>query len=195
LRKDLLQIIFVRTIEMLLGCILPSVFICALCVSGPMPLGSQQRDITLIAAPVLYMVWNVAMLRRCYAFLQSKEHYYIVNCIAYAAFALINIGAYLLLPTDGYTWLFVVTRFLRYSNLGISSPVGIALFHVIIGISIFISPIGMDWVYEENKRRQQYIESMPPMLEINPLEEKPKNTEEQHEKENQEKTENNMSEL
>ena len=106
------------------------------------------------------------MLRRCYAFLVNKKCYYIVNCVAYAVFVIINAGAYFLLPTDGYTWIFVVTKFLRYSNLGVSTPVGIALFHTVIVVSVFIAPIGMGWIKRRDTEAREYIDNMPPPLEI-----------------------------
>ncbi|MBQ6893036.1 MAG: hypothetical protein IJN48_02415, partial [Clostridia bacterium] len=95
MKKNIIyDIAFLRVVEMLLGCILPSVFICALCVSGPMPVGSIQRDITLIGAPVAFIAWNIIMLRRCYVAFRGARNYYIVNTRAYAVFATVNLCAY-----------------------------------------------------------------------------------------------------
>lgn len=178
MKKNIIyDIAFLRVVEMLLGCILPSVFICALCVSGPMPVGSIQRDITLIGAPVAFIAWNIIMLRRCYVAFRGARNYYIVNICAYAVFATVNLCAYIFLPIDAYTWIFVITRFGRYGNLGITSPIAIAMFHCINFASIFLAPIGMGWVLEKEAEERQYIEKMPPMLEINTAEQDSDNTE------------------
>lgn len=192
LKRYLLYTATQRISEMLIGCIVPSVLICALCVSGPMPVGSLQRDAVLIAAPLIFMAWNVLMLRRCYAELADDVNYYVVNLCAYGAFALINLIAYIFLPTDGYTWIFVITRFLRYSNLGISTPVGIILFHIITAVSIFFAPLGMNWIFEAQREAEEFEETLPPRLEVNTSEIPANKKESVDEEENKKKTQNTV---
>jgi len=178
LKKDITyDIALHRMIEMLLGCIVPSVFICLLCVSGLMPVGSTQRDVTLICAPVAFIVWNIYNLRWCYKGLGGKSLYYYANICGYGAFAIINICSYIILPTDAYTWIFVITRFARYSSLGITSPVAITLFHIILFTSIFLAPIGLSWVKMAIKEEKELRERAPGILEANPLEQKRDSTE------------------
>lgn len=164
------DIAFLRVVEMLLGCILPSVFICALCVSGPMPVGSTQRDITLIGSPVAFIAWNIIMLRRCYVAFRGERNYYVVNICAYAVFATVNLCAYIFLPTDAYTWIFVITRFGRYSSLGITSPIAIAMFHCIVCASIFLAPIGLEWVKMAEKEEEELLAIAPGILDVNQME-------------------------
>lgn len=178
MKKDIAyDIALHRMIEMLLGCIVPSVFICLLCVSGLMPVGSTQRDVTLIGAPVAFFVWNIYKLRLCYKGLGGKSLYYYANICGYGVFALINFCAYQLLPTDAYTWIFVITRFARYSSLGITSPVGITIFHCVLFISIFLAPIGLGWVKIKAIERRELRKTAPGILTVNPLEQKRKSTE------------------
>ena len=161
-----------RTLEMLLGCILLSVVICILCISGPMPNGSTQREVVLIFAPVIFMTWNVLKLRKCYLALGGKTLYYVNNIIAWGIFVLVEVCVYVFAPMDIYTWLFVATRFLRYTSLGVPSKIGIALFNVILFLSIFFAPIGLGWIKEKIKE-QKALESLAPgVLEINPFENK-----------------------
>ena len=172
LDKYLIRVIFQRVVEMLLGCILPSVLICALCVSGPMPVGSIQRDITLFFAPIAFIVWNFRTLRRCYKAFAGEIIYYHGNICAYGIFAILNLLAYFILPTDGYTWIFVITRFLRYSSIGITSQTGIMLFNLLLFASIFFAPIGLGWIKMVEKENEELLERVPGNLEVNPLEQK-----------------------
>ena len=177
LKNKIADIALHRMIEMLIGCIVPSVFICLLCVTGPMPVGSIQRDITLIGAPAAFIAWNIYKLRWCYKGLGGKDLYYYANICGYSAFAIINICSYIVLPADAYTWIFVITRFARYSSLGITSPVAITLFHIILFISIFLAPIGLGWVKIKAMERRELREMAPGILEVNPLEQKRESTE------------------
>lgn len=169
LKNKIADIAFHRMLEMLFGCIIPSVFICVLCVSGPMPVGSIQRDVALIGAPILFLIWNIRVLRRCYKGLGGKSLYYYSNLYGYGVFALVNMFAYIFLPTDAYTWIFVITRFGRYADLGITSPVAIFIFHFLLFASIFLAPIGLGWV-KIKAREEELRERAPGFLEVNPLE-------------------------
>lgn len=172
MKNKTLYIALHRLAKMLLGCIVPSVFICVLCVSGPMPVGSVQRDITLFFAPIAFIVWNFRTLRRCYKAFAGKKIYYDANICAYGIFAILNLLAYIILPADGYTWILVITRLGRYTNLGITSSVAITLFHLIIFLSIFLAPIGLGWIKEKRREKKEFISRMPGNLEVNPLEQK-----------------------
>ena len=193
MKKDIIyDIVLHRVIEMLLGCVLPSVFICSLCVSGPMPVGSIQRDITLIGAPVAFIVWNIIMLRRCYVAFVGERTYYIANICAYVVFTIVNLCAYIFLPTDAYTWIFVITRLGRYTNLGITSPVGITIFHFIAFISIFLAPIGLGWIKMKVREEEELLERAPGILEVNPLEQKKDSMEVSTNEDKEKKEENSL---
>ena len=159
-RKRIIYLTFRRAAEMLIGCILPSVVICALYVSGVMPVESFQRDVTLIVAPIAFVVWNFSLLRRCYVAFAGERIYYIANILSYLIFALINACTYIFLTADTYTWIFIVTRLGRYTGLGISSPVAIAMFHCIVCASIFAAHIGLGWVKEVRKEEKEFLEKI-----------------------------------
>lgn len=176
LKNRIINIALHRMLEMLLGCIVPSVFICLLCVSGPMPVGSIQRDVTLISAPVLFLIWNIRALRRYYKKLGGKKLYYYSNLCGYGAFALINLLSYMFLPTDAYTWLFVITKLGRYTSLGITAPVAISLFNCSLFFSVFLAPIGLGWVKVEAREIRELRKRAPGVLNVNPLEPKKEDT-------------------
>ena len=79
---------------------------------------------------------------------------------------------YVFAPMDIFTWLFVTTRFLRYAGLGVSSKIGIALFNVILFLSIFFAPIGLGWIKEKIKEQKALENLAPGILEVNPFENK-----------------------
>ena len=158
------KIILRRAAEMLICCIGLSVIICIFCVSGPMPVGSIQRDAALNIIPFVFLAINIVMLRSCYVAFLGKKQYYTVNLYAYAMFAVVNIGAYIILPIDGYTWLFVITKILRYSRLELIPPVGIMIFHLLLFFSVFLAPIGMSWVHRSAEEKYVGEEMVPPRM-------------------------------
>ena len=64
------------------------------------------------------------------------------------------------MTADTYTWIFIVTRLGRYTGLGISSPVAIAMFHCIVCASIFAAHIGLGWVKEVRKEEKEFLEKI-----------------------------------
>lgn len=158
------KIVLRRAAEMLICCIGLSVLICFLCVSGPMPVGSIQRDVALNIIPFVFLGINIVMLRNCYVAFLGKKQYYTVNLCAYAMFAVVNIGAYIILPVDGYTWLFVITKILRYSRLELVPPLGIMIFHLLLLFSIPLAPIGMSWVHRRAEEKYVGEEMIPPRM-------------------------------
>lgn len=159
-REIILHLTPHRAAEMLLGCILTSVIVCALCISGFMPVESFQRELMMIAAPVVFLIWNFRLLRRCFVAFAGGRIYYIANISAYGIFALLNLCAYKFLPTDSYTWIFVITRLGRYSNLGITSSVAIAMFHCLMLSSIFAAPIGLGAAKIARKEELEFLKSV-----------------------------------
>lgn len=155
--KRRIKVMVQRIKEMFIECVVLSILVSLLSVSGWMPSGSVQRDIALIAAPVFFMVWNVMMLRRYYSVMRGKKSYYIVNMWACVIFAIINISVFISCPREFYVWLFSITGFIRYSNLNVSAWKSIALFHIIIVASIFLAPIGMGWVKKKAEEKKRYI--------------------------------------
>lgn len=151
---------------MFVGSIVMSVIICLICISGFAPVASVQRDILLLLGPIIYLVWNTFKLRDCFYFLQKKSAYLLINICAQAVFLAANILVYITLPNEVYSWLFIITGFMRFSSLGISAYVSVTLFHIVAAATLFIAIIGTERIKKKNIERREYIKNMPPPLEI-----------------------------
>ncbi len=167
LKRDIIAI-FYRLGEMLIGSVIMSAVVCFLCFSRYMPVGSIQRDITLILLPIIYIVWNVFMLRGCYMVVGERIVYYVINLCATVMFMFISAAAYLFLPKELYSWAFLVTYLGGFTTLGISGKVAILLFDIIITASVFFSIANMWWVQEELEDINDSFENLPPEMEITP---------------------------
>lgn len=172
-----------RVIEMFLDSIVMSAFICLLCITGPMPVGSLQRSIALTALPFVYIVKNFFRLRKCYLIMRNDNSFYIANLFAATIYGTVSVVAYItasmifssIALRKAYSWVFLVTYFLGFSNIGISTKVSILLFHCLLFISIFLAPVGFGWIKEKELEKEEFISRMPGMLEVNPLESKSEN--------------------
>lgn len=163
--------------EMLFGCILPSVVVCALCISGAMPVESIQREMTLLIVPIAFLIWNFRLLRKCFIAFAGEKIYYIANILSYGIFAFINMCAYIFLPADLYTWIFVITRIGRYSNLGITSPVAISMFNCIVCASIFLAPVGLGEAKIARKEELEFLKIVSGDFDLSKFEQPYDNTE------------------
>lgn len=95
----------------------------------------------------VFVIMNFRMLRRCYFDLKNRFLYYTANIAAYFLFALLSAFVYLVFSSKIYTWLFAVTKFLKYTKIALSVPYSAAIFHLIGFSVIFIAPIGMGWIF------------------------------------------------
>ncbi len=183
LTKEVKKAIIDRTIEMFLDSVVMSAFICLLCITGPMPVGSLQRSFALTALPFIYIIRNFFRLRKCYLIMSNEKSFFIANLCSVTIYATVSVIAYI---TAGiilssitlrkvYSWIFLVTYFLGFSNFGISSIVSIILCHIILFISVFLAPIGRRWIHEKRREKKEFISRMPGRLEVNPLEPKSEN--------------------
>ena len=137
LKEMYLTVIWHRLKELLICSIIMSVIICVLSVSGAMPKSSTLRSIERAIAPILYVIWNIFMLRRCYIALKGNNVYYYSNLSAYLLFMAISLFEYHFISRKLYSWLFIITYIGRFSNLGISTYSSFAIFHSIMFICIF----------------------------------------------------------
>lgn len=175
--KIIIKIINQRFVETLVWCVLISTVISFLCVSGAMPIASLQRDVALCICPIVFIAINVKKMRNCYYEIKNTALYYTINLCAYAIFSVLNLSSYVFFSREAYTWCFLITGFARFSRLEVATKISIMMFHCINLASIFLAPIGMGWVLEKEAEERQYIEKMPPMLEINTAEQDSDNTE------------------
>lgn len=176
--STLKKVIFDRIVESVVVSVVMSAFICLLCVTGAMPVGSLQRDIALVLLPLAYIIWNFRTLRKCYIIIDGDTKlFYVSNLCTAVIFCGISMIAFVMLPRKAYSWFFLVTYLMRFTEIGITSPISIILFHVILTISIFLAPIGLGWVKIKAMERRELREMAPGILEVNPLEQKRDSTE------------------
>ncbi len=103
----------------------------------------------LLIGTALFLFINVRMLRNCYFDLEGKSGYYLSNAIAYLLFALLSIFLYFFTTDEIYTWLFALTKFIRYTNFQVSTFISVCTFHIIGIFLIFIAPLGMAEIINE----------------------------------------------
>ena len=139
-----------RFTETGLICILISLALTGLFVQEVAADTMESCFVNLSLGAFLYWILNVFMLRRCYFDLKDKSLYYLVNYASYAAFIFFGICIYYIGNKEVYAWLFSITKFARYSGYGISTFTSAMIFHTIMLITIYLSPIGMGWVFEKD---------------------------------------------
>ena len=86
--KEVKKVIIDRTIEMFLDSVVMSAFICLLCITGPMPVGSLQRSFALTALPFIYcksVFCNYICNGKCHCIYNSGnysfKHYFKKNLL------------------------------------------------------------------------------------------------------------------
>ena len=105
----------------------------------------------ILAGIAVFVTVNFKMLRHCYFDLRNVFLYYTANIAAYFLYALLSAFVYLFFSSEIYAWFFAVTKFLKYTNLALSVPYSAAIFHLIGFLIIFLAPIGMGWIFEEEE--------------------------------------------
>ena len=163
-KKIIVKITKQRFVEVLLSCVAISAFISLLCVSGPMPVASIQRDIALCACPIVFVAINVKQMRNCYYEIKHTALYYVINLCAYGIFTVVNLGAYAFFPREAYTWCFLITGFAHFSSLEVATKISIMMFHCINVATIFLAPIGMSWVHRHSEEKYVGEEMIPPRM-------------------------------
>ncbi len=116
--------------------------------------GSKKMLMVFLTLGTLaYLLLNLHQLKQCFYDLQDKKMYYYSNFIAYFLFVIVSLLVYVLAGNTAYAWCFAITKFLRYSPLGISNLVSALIFHGLLLLVIIIAPIGMDWIFMEEEEQ------------------------------------------
>ena len=170
MNKLILELTVRRVIHLVLGCVVISSLIAILCITGIFPDGSGILLGGMSAGVVLYIFFNVKMMRRVFFLVRKRRLYYVINFGAYFVFGLINLCVYKLCSNYVFAWLFAITKFLRYTNLSLSIPSAVTVFHFIMTLAALCAPVGMEWMYEMDERNA--VGKIPGILEVNPLEQK-----------------------
>lgn len=157
------KVIIRRFLELLIPCVAFS----AIAVALNVYLFNGSKLAPFIIAFIAAVIWfaiNVYMLRCCYIGMQNKKDFFIANFIAYALFGLCTVIVYLCFSKEVYSWVFAMTKFLRFTRLSdyFAHPIvySVAIFHLLGGLMICLAPIGMSWVFdtyddEENPENEE----------------------------------------
>ena len=146
----MVRIIIRRFLEMLFTCALISAIAVVLNIAGFFATRTSVFVLALLGA-VCWFSLNVCMLRRCYFELRNEKDYYISNFIAYAIFGICTVIVYLCFKSSVYGWFFAITKLFKYTNFGITTAQSTALFHLLGGIMVWMSPIGMKWIFKNEE--------------------------------------------
>lgn len=144
----IIKVIIRRLCELLLICAIISAIITFFFVAGIL-YTDTYLSIALLIGLFLFAFINLRMLRQCYFDLHNNKNYYFSNILSYVIFALVSFGVCKLCSGIIFTWLFAVTKFLKYTNAGISTITSMLFFHIIGILSVLLAPIGMKWVVED----------------------------------------------
>ena len=139
-----------RFTEMLLWTVFLSIISIFLNFSGIA--GSQKMLMVCLSAGVVVFIGiNLHMLKQCFFDLRDKKLYYFTNYIAYLFYAAVSIIIYAIGGNTVYAWIFAITKFMRYSSFGISTPLSALIFHLIMLLVIAVAPLGMNWIFTEDE--------------------------------------------
>ena len=102
----------------------------------------------MISAFVLaFTIFNFHNLRNCYFDLRNKKLFFMLNFLSYAIFAGVNFLVLMFADNVVYTWLFSITKGLKF--LYIDLIYSVLFFHFIQLACILVSTIGMEWIFYE----------------------------------------------
>ena len=164
MNKFILYAAYKRFMEIAGSCVLLSAVLSFLCKISALPDGSRELVVGLYIAVALFVAINIWMMRACYYVLRDTKVYFIVNYGAYFVFGLITVLAYKLFSSEAFTWLFAITKFARYTNLYLPTAYSVTIFHTVMGIVIFLAPIGMSWVHRSAEEKYIGAEMVPPRM-------------------------------
>lgn len=137
-----------RLCELFLTCAIISAVITFFYVAGIL-YTDTFLSIALLIGLFVFAFINIRMLRQCYFDLHSNKNYYLSNLLSYAIFALISIGVYKLCSGIIFTWLFAITKFVKYTDAGNPTIKSMLFFHLIGFLCVLLAPIGMKWIFED----------------------------------------------
>ena len=161
----MIKIIVRRFLEMFITCVLISIIAVVFNITGLVATITSVFILDLLGA-LCWFVLNFYMLRNCYFELRDKKSFYVLNYLAYAIFGICTVVIYRCFSSSVYGWIFAITKFLKYTNLGISTVEATAVFHLLAGVMILLAPIGMKWIFtveeeeplEESETFENYVE-------------------------------------
>ena len=139
-------VVYRRVAELFLASIVLSAITIILNVSE-LVLKRNHIFIMIMFFAAVFTFINFTNLRNCYFDLRNKKLFYTLNFLSQAIFLGINLFFLIFEKNKIYTWLFAVTKALKFIDINIVYSV--LIFHLIQMVCIVVSPIGMGWIFEE----------------------------------------------
>lgn len=140
-------VVYRRFAELLLPTIVFSFLITILNVAGLVV--KRSSVVFMISAFVMvFTIFNFTNLRKCYFDICNKKLFFILNFLSHAIFAGVNFAVLVFAKNEVYTWLFSITKGLKFLDVDVIYSV--LLFHFIQLICIIVSTIGMGWIFDED---------------------------------------------
>lgn len=102
---------------------------------------SSQLAIVLTLGVVIFIYANYRMQRQSGIDIVGKRMYFFVNGTAYLMFIITSFAA-MCLNNIVFTFLFAITKFLRYSNLNLSILTSFGIFHILGIFNMIVAQIG-----------------------------------------------------
>ncbi len=150
--KLLLRVTLRRFGELMVKCFLCSSIITAAFEFDIFPSEKPVMLTFLCAGALVFFIINIIKLRCCYFDLKGQKEYYCANFIAYFFFMLAGLIT-IYISNFAYTWVFGITKFLRFTESGPPKYLSAAIFHAVMLLAIICAPIGMAWTKSLNRGR------------------------------------------
>lgn len=142
----MIRVIIRRFLEMFIPCAVYSAIAVVLNITGLITARNSVFILTLLGV-IFWFFLNWYMLKCCYFALRNRKIYYISNFIAYAIFGICALVAYLCFSSAVYGWVFAIAKFLKYTKFAVSTFQSTVWFYLLGGFTIFLAPVGMDWIF------------------------------------------------
>ena len=140
-------VVYRRVAELLLPSIVCSLLITIFNITG---LVVKRNDVffMILAFVLVFTIFNFKNLRNCYFDLRNKKLFFVLNFLSHAIFAGVNFAVLVFAKNEVYTWLFSITKVLKFRGMDVIYSV--LIFHSIQLMCIIASTIGMEWIFNEN---------------------------------------------
>lgn len=145
-------VVYRRVAELLLPSIVFSFLITILNITA-LVVKRNSVVFMIMAFVVVFTIFNFTNLKKCYFDIRNKKLFFMLNFLSHAIFAAVNFAVLLFAKKEVYTWLFAITKGLKF--LDVNLIYSVLLFHFIQLICIIVSPIGMGWIFDENDNDEQ----------------------------------------
>ena len=143
------EIILLKLFELLLLCTVLSSVATVLNLFGVI-IARYQVLLLLGSLCLLFLIANIVSVKNLYHDVVHNIFLcYRLNFISYFLFGMINVYVYLFLPNTVYTWMFAITKFMRYTPLAFSAVHSAVVFHILNAIVILVTPLIMRWIFTD----------------------------------------------